>query len=95
MRRLLYSCVVPIVLTLTACLGDGSGGGGAVSTVPVDSLKRFKTQKVVWQACDPTILGADDSQWFNQLGSRVTCADMVKSKICCKLSSIIPHDKWF
>lgn len=76
MRRLLYSCVVPIVLTLTACLGDGSGGGGAVSTVPVDSLKRFKTQKVVWQACDPTILGADDSQWFNQLGSRVTCADI-------------------
>lgn len=54
-------------LTLASC-------GLFESKVPED--RTFQDQKLNWQACDPTILGEDETELFKALGDRLVCADM-------------------
>lgn len=52
---------------LQACGGDGNA--------PVDALASFKQQQLVWQACDPTLIGEGDNA-ITAMGERAKCALM-------------------
>ncbi|MBS1188174.1 MAG: alpha/beta hydrolase [Burkholderiaceae bacterium] len=66
-------CVLAAVVQLAAC-GGGDGG---------DPLASFKSQKLIWQSCDPQILGDSGAAILNkfnvtleQFGTRLSCATM-------------------
>ncbi|WP_189005589.1 alpha/beta hydrolase [Deinococcus malanensis] len=54
-------------LTLASC-------GLFETKAPED--RTFQDQKLNWHACDPSILGKDESELFTTLGERLVCADM-------------------
>ncbi|NTY02574.1 alpha/beta fold hydrolase [Deinococcus sp. JMULE3] len=45
-------------------------------TPEADALKPFTGQTLTWAACDPTILGSDQSRLFTQISARLSCADL-------------------
>ena len=57
---------------VVAALLNACGGG---SNPPVDPLASFKQQKLVWQACDPTLMGEGENA-ITALGERAKCALM-------------------
>lgn len=57
---------------MLAALLNACGGG---SNPPVDPLASFKQQKLVWQACDPTLMGEGENA-ITALGERAKCALM-------------------
>jgi len=68
-----WMCVLAAVVQLAAC-GGGDGG---------DPLASFKSQKLIWQSCDPQILGDSGAAILNkfnvtleQFGTRLSCATM-------------------
>lgn len=44
------------------------------SSLPDDQA--YRTQRLNWTACDPTILGHDAAEMFQNLGARLVCADI-------------------
>ena len=57
---------------MLAVLLNACGGG---SNPPVDPLASFKRQKLVWQACDATLMGEGENA-ITALGERAKCALM-------------------
>lgn len=66
----MLSRVLSRVLCLATAVGLSACGGGS------DPMEVFTKQSLVWQTCEPTILGSDASGAFARLGSRLQCADM-------------------
>ncbi|UBV42203.1 alpha/beta hydrolase [Deinococcus taeanensis] len=69
MKKLPFA-LLALTTTLAACTRTP-----APAPAP-DALKSFTEQQLTWAACDPTILGGDETKLFDTLGARLTCADM-------------------
>lgn len=79
MRRKGFVRGIPGILMAGLLAACGGSDGGTEPPPPEppkpDPLAHFKQQTVTWQACDPSILGAE-TPWFDELGERITCADI-------------------
>ncbi len=62
-------------LSVTALIALLGACGGSSEAPPVDPLASFKQQRLDWQPCDPTILGAE-VPFFEPLGDRAQCTLM-------------------
>ena len=59
------ACLVVILVGLGGC-GSGSN----------DPMATYQNQNVAWETCDAQRLSAEDATFLEQLGSRVSCADI-------------------
>lgn len=61
--------MVTAAVLLAACGGDSNDA-------PPDPMAEYRDQALTWTACDPSIFGREETEWFEDLGDRLQCADV-------------------